>query len=265
MPPGSSAPRPAIGHQERPRLAGDDATGGPRRRQRVDSDSFQRDGSVVSQEQSAKPNPKRIKSGGSEPLAMAVAAAFKGKGPEMVDLTRRTAPFQPHIGAKKLVIKNVRTTSNASQVDQYYRRTWDELGAALRSVFAGEHPKQPLEMLYRGVEDICRHGEEERVYKMLKEQCEHHLNGKVFEVIRSSGEGSNVSMLSAVHTQWQAWNSQTVSCSPPPRARQDKRLAPNLHCSCCFVPHSASSIEHTSSGTDHCFRSTTWRSQSLKR
>jgi len=60
----------------------------------------------------------------------------KGKGiiprPGFVDLTRQSQ-FQPHAGAKRLVIKNLRT-SNGKAADEYYDKVWGELDDALTSV-----------------------------------------------------------------------------------------------------------------------------------
>jgi len=61
----------------------------------------------------------------------------KGKSvirPGVVDLTRGPSNFQPHSGAKRLVIKNLRTSSSLKDVDKYYDDTWNGLDAALSSV-----------------------------------------------------------------------------------------------------------------------------------
>jgi cullin-4 len=49
-----------------------------------------------------------------------------------VDLTRQSQ-FQPHTGAKRLVIKNLRV-SNGKAADEYYDKVWGELDDALTSV-----------------------------------------------------------------------------------------------------------------------------------
>lgn len=62
-----------------------------------------------------------------------------------IDLTR-VSNFQPHTGAKRLVIKNLRTTSPNDR-EQYFKKTWDELDDALASVFSNKQPESPLEVL----------------------------------------------------------------------------------------------------------------------
>lgn len=65
--------------------------------------------------------------------------------PGVVDLTR-PSNFQPHTGAKRLVIKNLRISS-PSDGEQYFQKTWDELDGALASVFSNQQPVTPLEVL----------------------------------------------------------------------------------------------------------------------
>lgn len=65
--------------------------------------------------------------------------------PAIIDLTR-PSNFQPHTGAKRLVIKNLRVTS-PSDKEEYFRKTWNELDDALDSVFNNKQPVSPLEVL----------------------------------------------------------------------------------------------------------------------
>jgi len=128
-------------------------------------------------------------------------------------VARRTSAFQPHAGARKLVITNFRgpTPSRSADVDEYYTRTWADLDAALTEVFAGRQPRQPLERLYRGVENLCRKGEAERLTEMLQTRFDDHLGKEVLERIRSdggSGSGDNVAMLRVVLGYWKNWSAQ---------------------------------------------------------
>lgn len=139
-----------------------------------------------------------------------MSAKVQGKRPEIIDLTKRASAFQPHTGAKKFVIKNLRTTSRAQDVEDYYRRTWAELDTALTAIFSSSQPRQPLERLYRGVEDLCRSGQAEKVYDMLRQRCEDHLHGEVLQKIKADGGNSNVDMLRSVYKHWKTWNTQSV-------------------------------------------------------
>lgn len=133
-----------------------------------------------------------------------------GKRPEVVGSTNPRSTFHTHGGAKKLVIKNLRTTSRASDLDQYYQKTWGELENALKAVFARQQPQQPLERLYRGVEDICRHGEAKKLYEVLRKQCETYLNTDMAKAIEAEAGLSNVDRLRGVHKHWVIWNQQSV-------------------------------------------------------
>lgn len=145
-------------------------------------------------------------------MPVMASAKARGRFHETIDLTKTTA-FQPYAGAKKLVIKNLRPpTSRDAQVAEYYARTDKELDGALESVFAGRKPDVPLERLYRGVEDVCRKGDPAKVYKLLKDRVEVHLQRVVHPRIQRDGGISNLDTLRSVLAEWKTWNTQTV-CS----------------------------------------------------
>jgi cullin-4 len=132
-----------------------------------------------------------------------------GPRPKVIDLTRPPSNFQPHAGAKRLVIKNLRTTSTKS-VDEYYDRTWSELDAALTSIFNKCPPSTPLEVLCRGVEATCRRGQAEKLFMHLKDRCKGYLEKQLLpEVDRQTGT-SNIDALQAVQRFWVVWNEQSV-------------------------------------------------------
>ncbi|RDA85469.1 hypothetical protein CP532_0008 [Ophiocordyceps camponoti-leonardi (nom. inval.)] len=138
--------------------------------------------------------------------AMATARAW-GKLPEMPPGRQPPSTLQPYSGARKLVIKNLRTASTRdgnAQLEDYYVRTERELGAALDAIFAGNRPAVPLERLYRGVEDMCRKGAADEVYKMLVKRMETHLQTVVLPRIKLSGTEVVRSFLA----EWNKWNDQ---------------------------------------------------------
>jgi cullin-4 len=139
------------------------------------------------------------------------SAKARGKLPERIDLVERPSAFQPQMGAKKLVIKNLHTSSSRNaRVEEYYARTQKELEEAVDAVFAEKRPTVPLERLYRGTEDVCRKGNAEKVYRMLKERVETHLNRVVLPRIRRTGGNSNLEVLRCVLAEWKTWNGQMV-------------------------------------------------------
>jgi cullin-4 len=132
-----------------------------------------------------------------------------GARPKHVDLTRPPSNFQPHAGAKRLVIKNLRTTSTKG-VDEYYDRTWSELDAALTSVFKRVSPNTPLEVLCRGVEATCRRGQAEKLFTHLKDRCKGYLEKQLLPELEKQSGTSNVDALRAVQRFWTVWNVQSV-------------------------------------------------------
>lgn len=196
----------------------DPSTQTPRRRPRVDS---------ASSLSRSTPDPKRIRAGGADsstyvavaprssrtsaaPNTMASTATMSAKGlgkrPEVA------SGFTPMSGARKIVIKNFRaSTTRAADVEDYYRRTWVDVEDALRSILVGKTPRVPLERVYRGVEDLCRHEEGDKLYTVLKQRCEKHLAGQVLAVIRDGGLRSDVDVLLRVWTQWSIFSKVLIT------------------------------------------------------
>ncbi|KAF6809987.1 ubiquitin ligase subunit [Colletotrichum sojae] len=185
----------------------------PRRRPRVDSD-VSRSGSVAphQQQSSSRPSPKRFKFGLEDPPNTNMSTKMKGKLPEVIDLTQSNA-YRPYTGAKRLVIKNLRPTAKNEQLEQYYKRTEDDLVNALQDIFSGRKPRLPLERLYRAVEDLCRRGNnnELQLYETLRRKCEEHLCNDVLRSIKSHGGTTNVEMLRSVLQHWRVWNGQIMT------------------------------------------------------
>ncbi|KAI1777525.1 Cullin-domain-containing protein [Hypoxylon cercidicola] len=134
-----------------------------------------------------------------------------GKRPQVVDLTRPPTAFQPHKGAKKLVIKNLRTTSQANDLAKYYDATRQELIEALQAIFEQKQPRQPLERLYRGVEDLCRHGVSKELYEILRERCEIYIKNDIRRSIMAESGSSNIDMLRSTYKHWVIWNAQSTT------------------------------------------------------
>lgn len=162
--------------------------------------------------QSLLPFTKRLKTSHSAanigPRADMRTSQVISSKPKVIDLT--TSNFQPTTGAKKLVIKNLRTKSR-QDVGEYYQRTWDELDNTLTSIFSGRAPRSPLEVLCRGVEATCRRGEAEKLAKHLRDRCKSYLEKTLLPKIEAEAGSSNVEALSTVHKHWTDWNRQAVS------------------------------------------------------
>ncbi|KYK61411.1 ubiquitin ligase subunit CulD [Drechmeria coniospora] len=159
---------------------------------------------------------KRAKFGDAPAMTSARA---KGKLPEtIIDLaspaaapqTRSSSAFQPQSGAKKLVIKNLRSSSREADIEEYYAQITRELDAALGAIFVGSRPSVPLEKLYRGVEDICRKGNAESMYCMLTSRIEAHLHNVVLPRIKRSAGPVNVDILRSLLAEWKVLSAQAM-------------------------------------------------------
>ncbi|KAI1432338.1 cullin-4A [Xylaria sp. CBS 124048] len=155
---------------------------------------------------------KRTKT--TDPGASATSTMSKalGKRPAAADLTQAPrAAFAPNVGAKKLTVVNLRSASRATELEQYYERKRNELLEALTQIFDMKVPVQPLETLYRAVEDICRHGDAQKLFDAVRARCESYLNGTLYQTIISGGGTSNIDMLKWLHLHWSNWNSQCIT------------------------------------------------------
>lgn len=122
----------------------------------------------------------------------------------------RPSNFTPHTGAKRLVVKNLRKTSRASQ-DQYFDQVWQQLDAALNAIFTHNKVPNSLEELYRGVENLCRQDRAPEVYNRLCERCEQYVSGKLKEPLVSQARiADDIDVLRAVVGAWSTWNAQLV-------------------------------------------------------
>ncbi|KAI1743699.1 ubiquitin ligase subunit CulD [Xylaria scruposa] len=156
-------------------------------------------------------NKRHKASGLGAPGASTMSKAL-GKRPAIVNLTKPVRPaFEPNKGAKKLTVSKLRTTSPRDDLERYYERRRNELADALAAIFKQQQPRQPLETLYRGVEDICRHGAARELYHTLRAECESYLNDSLQQSIIADGGSSNIDMLKAIHKYWVIWNAQSTT------------------------------------------------------
>jgi cullin 4 len=129
--------------------------------------------------------------------------------PKPVDLTGGNSNFQPHTGAKRLVIKNLRTVPQ-KDTELYYSKIWNEIDSAITSVLNGEQPSTALDPLSRKVEDLCRRGQPGKLSSHLRDRCKIYLEKKLLPLIESHAGPSNVDALRAVYKYWTIWNEQSV-------------------------------------------------------
>lgn len=124
----------------------------------------------------------------------------------------RQNAFSPHGGAKKLVVKNLRTGPRANH-EPYFDKTWMQLNTALAAIFEGRKPEISLEELYKGAENICRHERASLLAKKVYDRCKEYVAGKLRDnLVTRAGGGTDVDTLRAVIEAWSAWHSRLVHC-----------------------------------------------------
>lgn len=124
-----------------------------------------------------------------------------------------TSNYQRSNGAKVLRVANLRQNPRTDSRD-YYDRTWEHLEACMTDVFAGRQIRHSLEQLYKGVQDICRQGSGDRLYKNLKDRCKTHLASGVLPTIKVHSRSTNIDILRHVHGCWQEFYNQMVVLEP---------------------------------------------------
>lgn len=121
----------------------------------------------------------------------------------------RNPNFNPHLGAKKLTVKNFRTQPKTDP-KQYLNQTWAKLDEALDIVFANEKLTFSLEELYRGVENLCRQGHAAELSQRLRKKCKDYVEKGLKEPLLVKVSERNVDVLRAVLATWGTWNKQLV-------------------------------------------------------
>lgn len=118
-------------------------------------------------------------------------------------------PFQPgpHSAARKLVVKNLRTTAKGSP-EVYYEQTWKSLDAALTAIFSGERISTSLEELYRGTENLCRADKSAPTYETLKARMEGYVGRKLKDELNERAGRGDDEVVKAVEAAWTKWCSQ---------------------------------------------------------
>ncbi|KAL5343112.1 Cullin family-domain-containing protein [Aspergillus crustosus] len=119
--------------------------------------------------------------------------------------------FTPHTGAKRLVVKNLKTGTRLNQ-DSYFDKVWGQLDAALSAIFNGGKPDVSLEELYKGAENVCRQGRAAVLSKRLQGRCRDYVTGKLHDsLVDKAQAGSNIDTLRSVVGAWKLWQSMLVT------------------------------------------------------
>lgn len=123
----------------------------------------------------------------------------------------RRTNLKPQGGPKKLVVKNLKKTSQTDP-EQYYNHVWGQLEAALSAIFIDGPMPYSFEELYRGVESLCRQDRASAVYKQLREKCRHNVSVRVLEpLVHHDPSAKPVDVLDIVVKAWLTWTSHLTT------------------------------------------------------
>ncbi|KAF2138784.1 uncharacterized protein K452DRAFT_276562 [Aplosporella prunicola CBS 121167] len=138
---------------------------------------------------------------------------------EVIDLTGTPSPapsparrpngarkpnFNPHTGAKQLVVKNLKKPSTKDPWE-YFNTIWTKIDAALDTVFKGDEINFSLETLYKGVENICRQNQAADLANKLHEKCRTYVETGLKDPLIAKASASNVDVLKAALSAWKTW------------------------------------------------------------
>ncbi|KAK8232166.1 Cullin family-domain-containing protein [Phyllosticta capitalensis] len=142
-----------------------------------------------------------------------------GSTSNVVDLTGTPSPspsspgakmlrpnFNPNVGAKQLVVKNFKKKPRADP-RQYFEQTWNTLQDALSKIFNGVKIDS-LEVMYRGVENVCRQGFAPELSSKLKEKCRTYMETQLKKPLLDNAGGDDVEVLKSVLDAWRTWTNE---------------------------------------------------------
>lgn len=158
-------------------------------------------------------------------LTMADMYSFTSRSPSnasnsIIDLTNGSSPvtprrangamksgINPHTGAKKLVVKNLKTNTGWDS-KAYLEKIWGSLDEALASIFKDGQQGFSKEDLYRGVENVCRQGGASTLFSRLESRCKNHVERDMREPLLENAGQDKVAVLKAVLAEWARWKKQ---------------------------------------------------------
>lgn len=162
----------------------------------------------------------------NNPLAAKDMYSFSSRSPVqngngVVDLTNGNSPsprrisgarsgINPQTGAKKLVVKNLKTNTSWDS-KAYLEKIWGQVDEALASIFKDRHEGFSKEELYRGVENVCRQGGASTLFSRLENRCRTHVERDMQEPLLQKASSDNVTLLKAVLEEWSRWSKQMIS------------------------------------------------------
>ncbi|KAI5280599.1 hypothetical protein KEM54_003620, partial [Ascosphaera aggregata] len=124
---------------------------------------------------------------------------------QTVKTSSRSNLFTPHTGAKRFVVRNLKSKPRVDP-DDYIQRSWKQLEDALAAVLRNETPRLSLEQLYRGAENICRLGNAQHLLENISARTDNHLTTVVLPRLqRRVQTQDHVDVLRAINQAWLEW------------------------------------------------------------
>lgn len=113
-------------------------------------------------------------------------------------------------GPKQLIVKNLRQTPKTDP-EKYFNQILSQLDAALSAILINEKVRTSNELLYQGVENLCRQGRAAPLFKVLCEKCKEGITSQ-FEkpLVTQASTLDNTALLRSVMESWEAWNIRLV-------------------------------------------------------
>lgn len=149
------------------------------------------------------------KSAGVVDLTMSPSRSSPFASARRMSGVQRTSQFGTNSGPRRLIVKNLRTTSR-SDPTEYFNKTWNQLDAALTAIFTNGQLQLSMEELYRGVENLCRQGKAQELSQRLFARCRAYVGGSLKQPILDKAGEKDVTVLKAVLVAWKTWNNQLV-------------------------------------------------------
>ncbi|KAI5807119.1 Cullin family-domain-containing protein [Geopyxis carbonaria] len=181
---------------------------------------------------SESPSSKRSKADSADPMEISVAPLISpvkqstiskcGTFTRPMDLTRapfvdeaeiecrrmgKPPPFRTQPVVKKIPVKNLRTATNDNYM-RYYDTMWKTLDGVLTTIFETQKVTTSMEVLYRGVENICRSDLEPKLYEALKGRLEGYIRDQLKPQILARMNNNGIETAQVVVAGWKQWEGQ---------------------------------------------------------
>ena len=108
------------------------------------------------------------------------------------------------------MIKNLRLSPSPS-LDDYYDDIFRGVTQALANVLHDKSNGDAKNRFYRDVQELCRHGQAEALYKHIKDACRSYLSDGPLKQIKAALNQDEDKVTALVLNCWNDWTHKTVS------------------------------------------------------